>query len=156
MVRSHTPAPRASASTRAPLDEQLPPEVSAAEAAEPPPRTGEGPASAWASEAAPSDPSPAAHPPSEPPGSPPSPRSFRPLRWDDPSDARGWFDQVRTQVADLAALGREGSRRRKQHVLSRAERARQVRTAEALLHALLDAAEAGLSSPAAEEGERGE
>jgi hypothetical protein len=156
MERSHKPAPRAKTSTRAPSDAQLDAEVAAADAAEHPPRTSEGPAPGWASEAAPSDPSPAAHPPSEPPGSPPSLRSFRPLRWDDPADARAWLDQVRTQVADLAALGREGSRLSKHHVLSRAERGRQVHTAARLLRALLDAAEAGLPTPLAEEGEPSE
>jgi hypothetical protein len=107
----------------------------------------------------PSAPSPAAHPLSEPPGSSPSPRSFRPLRWGDPADARTWLDQVRTQVADLAALGREGSRLHKHHILSRAERSRQVYAATTLLNALLDAAEAGLPSPSAdraEEGDQGE
>jgi hypothetical protein len=156
MKRSHTPAPRATRSTRAPLDAQLDPEVATAQTAEQPPRTSEGPAPSWAPEAPPSAASPTAHDPQEPPGSPPSPRSLRPLRWADPLDARAWLDEVRTQVADLAALGREGSRRIKHRVLSRAERGRQVRTAMRLLDALLDAADAGLTSPPAEEGDQGE
>ena len=154
MAHSHKPAPRANTSPRPPVS----PEVSAADAADLSSRTSEGPAPTWATEAQSSAAFPPAHPPSEPPGSPPSPRSFHPLRWDDPIDARTWLDRVRTQVADLAALGREGSRLHKYHVLSRAERSRQVHAATTLLTTLLDAAEAGLPTPSteAEEGEQGE
>jgi hypothetical protein len=164
MARSHTPASRASTTpTRTSLDAPLDPEVAAGNSAEslanPAAQTSEGPASAWASEAPPSDRSPGSPAPLGPPGSSPSPRSFRPLRWDDPVDARTWLDRVRSQVADLAALGREGSRLHKHHVLSRAERGRQVHAATTFLQALLGAAEAGLPTPsteAAEEGDQGE
>ena len=128
MVRSHTPASRASTTpTRTSLDAPLDPEVAAGNPAEP--------------------------------LADPAPRSFRPLRWADPVDARTWLDRVRSQVADLAALGREGSRLHKHHVLSRAERGRQVHAATTFLQALLGAAEAGLPPPsteAAEEGDQGE
>ena len=98
---------------------------------------------------------PAAPASDRPPASSPSPRSFRPLRWDDLDDARAWLDQVRTRVDDLAALGREGARRRKNHVLSRAERAHQVHAAITSLGALLDAARAGLPTPPTEDAEEG-
>jgi hypothetical protein len=142
MVRSHTPASRASTTTPAALDAQLDPEVAAEQSAEnsanPPARTGEGPASSRASEA------------------PPSPCSPRPLRWDDPDDARAWLASARSHVADLAALAREGCRRSKDRVLSRAERGRQTRAAEHALLLLLNAADAGLRIPPPPEGEQGE
>jgi hypothetical protein len=141
MVRSHTPASRASTTTPAALDEPLDPEVAAENPAEnpadPPARTSEGPA------------------PSEPPGSSPSPCSPRPLRWDDPKDARAWLAGVRTHVTDLAALAREGARRGKDRVLSRSERSRQTRAAMQSLSMLFDAADAGLLFPPPR-GDRGE
>jgi hypothetical protein len=160
MVRSHTPASRASTGTRAPLDAQLDPEVAAAQpadpAADPPARPSEGPAPAWASGAPPSDRAPASHAPLEPLGSSPSPCSPRPVRWDDPEDARAWLAAVRAHIADLVALAREGCRRGKGRVLSRAERGRQTRAAEHALGTLLDAADAGLLSLPAPRGEQGE
>src|SRR5262245_1017645 len=108
MSHSHKPSPRASTSKRAPLDALS--------------RTSEGPASAWAPEALPSDLSPAAHPPQEPEGSPPSPCSIPPVHWSDPTEARAWLTAARATTFDLVALAREGSRRIKHRVLSRAER----------------------------------
>jgi hypothetical protein len=45
---------------------------------------------------------------------------------------------ARSHVADLAALAREGCRRSKDRVLSRAERGRQTRAAEHSLYLLLN------------------
>jgi hypothetical protein len=156
MVRSHTPAPRASTTTRAALDAPLDPEAAAEQSADPPARTSEGPAPEWASEAPPSDPSSASHTPLEPPGSSPSPCSFRPLRWDDPEDARAWLASARTHIADLAALAREGARPSKHRVLSRSERGRQAHAAERALRTLFDAADAGLPLPPPPRGDQGE
>ena len=155
MVRSHTPATRVNTTPRAPLDADLAPEVTAEQPAASPARTSEGPAPAWASEAPPSERSPASHVPSEPPGSSPSPCSSRPVRWNDPEDVRSWLSSARTHVADLAAIAREGARRGKHRVLSRSERRRQARAAVHALRALFDAADAGLLFPPSE-GDRGE
>jgi hypothetical protein len=76
----------------------------------------------------------------------------RPLRWGDPAHARDWLTAARDAFDDLAAAAREGSRRRKDRVLSRAEVRRQGRDAESRLTALFEAAEAGLL---AEKGDRG-
>jgi hypothetical protein len=141
MVRSHTLSSRATRSRRAPIGAQPIAEDAAASS----PRTSEGPVPPWAPEASPSDSSPiapTAHISQEPEGSPPSRRSFRPLRWADPADARAWLD-------------REGSHRRKRRVLSRAEIRSQRRAAERSLLALLAAADAGLTRPSPEAGERG-
>jgi hypothetical protein len=154
MVRSHTLSSRATRSRRAPIGAQPIAEDAAASS----PRTSEGPVPPWAPEASPSDSSPiapTAHISQEPEGSPPSRRSFRPLRWADPADARAWLDQVRASFADLAAVAREGSHRRKRRVLSRAEIRSQRRAAERSLLALLAAADAGLTRPSPEAGERG-
>jgi hypothetical protein len=160
MVRSHTPASRASTTAPAALDAQHDPEVTAENPAEnaaaPPARTSEGPAYAWASEAPPSDRSPAARAPLEPLGSPPSPPSFRALRWDDREDGRAWLARARSHVADLAAVAREGARQSKHRVLSRSERSRQARAAVNALRELFDAAEAGLLFPSPPRGDRGE
>jgi hypothetical protein len=129
---------------RAPLGAQPDPQIAAADAAPLHPRTSEGPVLEWAPEATPSGFSPAAPLPQEPAGSPPSRRSFRPLRWADPADARAWLGEVRAVFEDLAASAREGSRRRKHRTLSRAELRRHARDAERTLAALLHAAEAGL------------
>jgi hypothetical protein len=128
---------------RAPNGAQLIAEDAAASS----PRTSEGPVPEWAPEAEPSDAFPTAHLPQELLGSPPSRRSFRSLRWADPADAGAWLDQVRAVFADLAATAREGSRRLKRRVLSRAELRRQRHDAERSLVALLDAAQAGLVRP---------
>jgi hypothetical protein len=135
MKRSHTPPPGATRSTRAPSDAQLDPQVAAAEAAEQPPRTSEGPVPAWAPEAEPS--------------------GLSPLRWDDPLDTRAWLHQVRLAFEDLAALSREGARRLKDRTLSRAEIEREVSEAEHKLRALLVAADDGLAPLPAEKGGRG-
>jgi hypothetical protein len=140
MKHSHKPSLTASRSVRAPTDAQQNAEDAAASS----PRTSEGPAPACAPEAEPSDTPPTAHTSQEPPGSPPSPRSVPPLRWADPAHARAWLSQVSLVVDDLAAAARDGSRRAKHRVLSRAERRRQARTAELKLAALLEAAAAGL------------
>jgi hypothetical protein len=151
MERSHMPSSRARGSMRAPLgaqpDTQMPADDAAAL-----PRTSEGPVPPWAPEALPSGPSPTAHIPQEPQGSPPSPRSFRPVRWSDPADARAWLGAARASVADLAALAREGSRRGRHRVLSRAELRRQARDLERALLALFDRADAGLAGPLAVTG----
>jgi hypothetical protein len=140
MKHSHKPSLTASRSVRTPTG--APP--IAEDAAASSPRTSEGPAPPWAPEAAPSDPLPTAHTSQEPPGSPPSPRSVPPLRWADPAHARAWLTEVSLVVEDLAAAARDGSRRAKHRVLSRAERRRQARAAELKLAALLEAAAAGL------------
>src|SRR4051812_21967178 len=144
MEQSHKPSPRATGSVRAPHGAQLDPQEAAESAATTAARTNEGPVPPWASEATPSDASPAAHTPQEPLGSPPSPRSRRPLHWADPAQARAWLADARATAADLAAAAREGSRRRKRRVLSRAEIRRQAHDAERALLSLFDAAEAGL------------
>jgi hypothetical protein len=54
------------------------------------------------------------------------------------------LSEVQLVVDDLAAAARDGSRRAKHRVLSRAERRRQARTAQLKLAALLEAAAAGL------------
>src|SRR4051812_23158693 len=112
MERSHRPSPRATGSTRAPFGAPTDTQETAAKAAAHRPRTGEGPASL------------------EPSGSPPSPRSTRPVDLANPADARAWLDDARAIFEDLAALAREGSRRLKHRVLSRAELRSQVRDAE--------------------------
>lgn len=143
MRHSHRSSLTTIPSARAPLGAQPDPEGAAATS----PRTSEGPVPPWAPEAQPSDIAPTAHLSQEPQGSPPSRRSFRPLRWADPADARAWLNQVRASFGDLAAAAREGSRRFKHRVLSRAELRRQRRAAERSLGALLDAAQAGLAGP---------
>jgi hypothetical protein len=150
MARSHTLSSRATRRMRAHLDAQPDTQDAAAEAAASAPRTSEGPAPSWAPEAPPSDPSPTAHTPREPPGSSPSHRSFHPLRWADQAHARAWFEATSAAVADLCAVAREGSRRLKHRVLSRAELRRQRRGAEIKLLGLLSAAEAGLGYAALE------
>src|SRR4051812_46510306 len=130
MTHSHKPSRRANSSKRAPIDA--------------PPRTSEGPASAWASEALPSAPSLTAHPPREPEGSSPSPRSPHPVHWADPAQPRPWLDDARAPFDAPAAPAREGSRRFKHRVLSRPERRRHTRDAESTLLSLFDAAFAGL------------
>ena len=126
MVRSHTPASRASTTpTGTPLD----PEVAAENPAETPAET---------------------------PADSLSPSLPRPVRWDDRADVRAWLSRARSHIAELAALAREGSRRGKNRVLSRAERSRQTRAAESSLCTLLDAADAGLLTLPAPRGEQGE
>jgi len=141
MSHSHKPSSRANTSKRAPLDAL--------------PRTSEGPAPSWAPEASPSDPSPPAHPPQEPEGFPPSRRSILPVHWADPTEARAWLTAARATVDDLTALAREGSRRLKHHVLSRAERRRRTRETESALLALFEAALADLTASPPDQGERG-
>src|SRR5262249_40436560 len=122
MEPSHKPSRRATHSVRTPFGAL--------------PRTGEGPASPWAPEAEPSDAVPTAHTPQAPPGSPPSRRAIRPVDWPDPAEARAWLDVAYANATDLAALAREGSRRLKRRVLSRAELRRQTRELERTLLAL--------------------
>ena len=142
-------APRATKRLRTPLGAQQPkPKQS---------RTSDGPAPAWAPEAAPSAAVPAAHH-SEPPGSPSSRRSpspLRPLRIGDAADLHAWLTAARTTADDLVAAAREGTRRLKHRVLSRAELRRRVRVASAELTRLLDAATAGFDAPAGEGGHGG-
>ncbi len=92
-----------------------------------------------------SAPTRAAAPP-EPPGSPPSTFSST-FNFADTADAAEWLRLVRGNADDLIALAREGSRRLKHRVLSRAEIGRQTRDAERCMHGLLAEAEAGLASP---------
>ena len=75
---------------------------------------------------------------------PPSRRSPCPLRWADPAAARVWLERTRSAVDDLAALAREGGRRRKNRVLARAELRWQTHDTERVLRALFDDADAGL------------
>jgi hypothetical protein len=91
------------------------------------------------------DPTRAAAPP-EPPGSTPS-SSFSVFHFKDAGDAREWLRLVRGNAGDLAALAREGGRRLKHRVLSRAALRRQAREAERCMHGLLAEAEAGLVAP---------
>jgi len=58
----------------------------------------------------------------------------------------------REAFGDVAALAREGTRRLKHHVLSRAERRRQLREVEDLILGLFEDAHAGL--PAADRAGR--
>jgi hypothetical protein len=140
MSHSHRPSLAATTSMRAPFGAQ--PDAQDAPASRP--RTSEGPVPEWAPEAQPSDSSPTAHISQELQGFPPSRCSVRPLRWADPADVRAWLDQGLASVADLAAVAREGSRRLKRRVLSRAELRRQARAAERSLRVLFAAAAAGL------------
>jgi hypothetical protein len=144
MQHSHRSSVTTTPSMRALLGAQPDAEDAAASS----PRTSEGPVPSWAPEAEPSDSSPiapTAHIPQEPPGSPPSRRSFRPLRWADPADARAWLRAIRAASMDLAALAHEGALRGHHRMLTRAEIRRQRRDAERSLLALLEAAEAGLA-----------
>jgi hypothetical protein len=148
MKPSHRPSVAARRSVRAPTGAQQKAEEAAASS----PRTSEGPVPEWAPEAEPSGSSPTAHPPQEPQGSSPSRRSSRPVRWADPADIRAWLDAAQLLFEELAALTREGSRRLKHRVMSRAELRRQRREAERALAALLEAAEAGLTQLCSVEG----
>jgi len=135
----HKPSTRAKNPARVPFDAPplppLPPQAEAqaeAEATAHPADTSEGPA------------------PLELPSSPPSPcvsrplAAHRPVSWTNGEDIRGWLSATRTAIADLQALAREGSRRLKHRVLSRAELRCQLREAETALNVLLADADAGL------------
>ena len=104
---------------------------------------GEGPASPVGATSP--DPAPVAAPP-EPPGSTPSPFSPTAFDFKDAADAAEWLRLVRGNADDLIALAREGARRFKHRVLSRAEIRRQTEEAEHAMHNLLDVAEIGLAS----------
>jgi hypothetical protein len=159
MKHSHRPSVTATESMRTPAGAQLDPQEAAAEAAATASRTSEGPVHEGAPEAEPSATRPTARHPWELQGSPPSLRSFRslrPLRWDDPIETRAWLQEVRLFFEDLAAVGREGSRRIKDRTLSRAELERQESEAEHKLRALFEAADAGLAPLLVKEGGRSE
>ena len=68
--------------------------------------------------------------------------------WTNPTLLRAWLTAIRDAGDDLAALSWEGTRRVRHRVLSRHERRRRTREAEASLHELVTAAEAALSTPA--------
>jgi hypothetical protein len=98
---------------------------------------------------APSDPSCAAAS-LEPQGSAPSSSFPSAFNWQDLDHARAWLGAVREAAEDLAALAREGGRRLRRRVLSRAELRRQTREAEGSMRGLLAQAEAGLGAREAE------
>jgi hypothetical protein len=75
----------------------------------------------------------------------PPPTSFD---WTNPTLLRAWLTAIRDTGDDLAALSWEGTRRVRRRVLSRYERRRRTREAEASLHKLVLAAEAALPTPA--------
>lgn len=105
------------------------------------PHPDEGPAPRVAG-ASSSEPTRAAAP-LEPPGSTPS--SFSPrVDWADPTHVRAWLGALRAAGDDLSALAREGTRRLRYRVLSRAEIRRQARAATRSLHGRLAEAEAAL------------
>ena len=87
---------------------------------------------------------PLGEPANDPMDSVPLPRSRGPVRWNDPADARRWLARTREAVSDVVALAREGTRRLKHHVMSRAERRRQLREVEDLILGLFEDADAGI------------
>ena len=64
--------------------------------------------------------------------------------WSQRREARAWLTRVRDSSDDLAALAREGARRLKHRVLSRAELRSQTRETARRLMTLINDAEAGL------------
>jgi hypothetical protein len=104
----------------------------------------EGPAVSRAPEVVPSGSAPTARESQEPPGSPPSPFLLQAFDLDDADHVHAWVDAMRDAIADLAAAAREGTRRLRYRVLSRAEIRRQARSAERSLTGLLEAAESAL------------
>ena len=76
-----------------------------------------------------------------PPGANSPPTSFD---WTNPILLRAWLTAIRDAGDDLAALSWEGTRRVRGRVLSRYERRRRTREAEAALRGLITAAEAVL------------
>jgi hypothetical protein len=89
----------------------------------------------------PAPPPPAEADPSAPSGPPP------PLLGD-PAAVQRWLDTGRAAVLDLLAAAREGARRPRKRVLSRAEIRRQARDAFAQVTSLLDLAAEALRRPA--------
>jgi hypothetical protein len=84
------------------------------------------------------DPSAASAPPPVPLGDP----------LGDPAAIQHWLDAGRAAALDLLAAAREGARRPRKRVLSRAEIRRQARDAFAQVTALLDLAAEALRKPA--------
>ena len=85
---------------------------------------------------------------------PPGANSTRPnslpptsFDWANPTLVRAWLTAIRDTGDDLAALSREGTRRVRRRFLSRHERRRRTREAEASLRSLVTAAEAALPTP---------
>ena len=76
-----------------------------------------------------------------PPAADPTPPPFQ---WSDPTAVPRWLEASRTALLDLLAVAREGARRPRKRVLSRAEMRRQARDAFAQVKAFLDLAAEGL------------
>ena len=68
-----------------------------------------------------------------------------PFQWSEPAAVPRWLDASRTALLDLLAVAREGARRPRKRVLSRAEMRPQARDAFAQATALLDLAAEALS-----------
>jgi hypothetical protein len=62
----------------------------------------------------------------------------------DPAGVQRWLEASRASLLDLLAVAREGARRPRKRVLSRAEMRRQAREAYAQVTALLDLAAEGM------------
>jgi hypothetical protein len=80
----------------------------------------------------------------EAPPPPPSPPTDGPLDLQKPEHARWWLHAVREAIADVVCVAREGTRRLKHRVLSRAELRRQLRQTETSLDELIGKAEEAL------------
>lgn len=70
------------------------------------------------------------------------------LRWDDAGACRRWLVDLRMQIQDALAAGKDATRRRAKRFFSRAEAARRVREGERAVLALLAAGERGLDGEA--------
>lgn len=66
------------------------------------------------------------------------------LAWDDPPQARAWFNALRDRVLDALTAGEDVTRPKHERVLSRAEARRKIIAADESITSLLDAAEQGL------------
>jgi hypothetical protein len=101
------------------------------------------PTSAEGDPSAPPDPGARASPAAPP--APPTP-ALPPLT--DPAGVHRWLETSRAALLDLLAAAREGARRPRKRVLSRAEIRRQARDAFAQATSLLDLAAEALTRPA--------
>ena len=87
-----------------------------------------------------SNPAPPSSAEADPSASPALPGPPSPPRLDDPASIQRWLDASRAAALDLLAAAREGARRPRKRVLSRAEIRRQARDAFAQVTSLLDLA----------------
>ena len=78
-------------------------------------------------------------PPTIAEAAPPAPEHLKPPLGD-PAEVQRWLDATRAGLLDLLAAAREGARRPRKRVLSRAEIHRQARDAFAQVTKLLDVA----------------